>query len=92
MRGVQRRVCISGAPVVLGSRKVWMRGCPKKNGIWSAPVVIGSRKVCEDEGVWKEWWSAPVVIGSGAVQCKGVQSGPVAIGIRKSVWRPRGDW
>ena len=57
---------------------------------WSAPVVIGSRKVCV--GVSKEWWSAPVVIGNGVVQCKGAQSGPVAIGRRKSVWRPRGDW
>jgi hypothetical protein len=80
-------------PVVLGSRKVCKEE-EEKEGVskewWSAPVVIGSRKVCE--GVSKEWWSAPVVIGSGVVQCKGAQIGPVAIGSRKSVWRPRGDW
>ena len=67
------------------------RGCPKSVCMW-CPMVFGSRKVCKDEGVSKEWclWR-PVEIGSGVIQCKSAQSGPVAIGSRKSVWRPRGD-
>ena len=61
MRGVQRRGCICGASVVIGSRNV---GCPKKKSVFcGAPVVIGS---VEEEGMSKVC-SAPVEIGSGNV-------------------------
>ena len=49
MRGVQRRVCISGAPVVIGSRNrgVQRRIIRRRVCICGAPVVIGS---VEEEG------------------------------------------
>ena len=86
MRGCPKKG-IWSAPVVIGMWYVRrMRGVSKEGYLERPRGDWYVRMRCA------EWWSAPVVIGSGAVECKGAQSGPVAIGSRKSVWRPRGDW
>ena len=76
----------------IGSGQVCRGKGVSKECICGAPwcLVVGRyvrMRGCPKSGVCGAPWRLVVA----QYTCKGAQSGPVAIGSRKSVWRPRGD-